>query len=338
MAVAVVLAMVACDSIHTLTTKKATQGSPYEVLVVCDGPEWQSPLGESLRALFATPVECVNQYEPMFNVMRITTRDFKGVLPAHRNILKVLCSADVKECSILAKYDVEASPQVVLTFQGPSQKAMIDYLNKNGESLLQVLEIAERNRTIDLAKQHGVKALENIISKQFGIKMHIPEGYLLRAEKKGFVWASHEYPVASQGFFIYTHPYYGKESISTKSLVEARNAAAKQIPGPSDGSYMTSVRQLPNVEDSGYVEFVPDRRVVRINGTDWVEIRGLWEVENDFMGGPFVSYTTLDKQSGQLLTLDCYVYSPKYDKRNYLRALEHLIYCIEFPVAEEAKK
>lgn len=337
MAVAMLLAVVSCDSFRTLNARKSTQGTPYEVLVVCNGREWESPLGEALRKLFATPVPAINQNEAMFTAVRITANDFKGLLPSYRNILKVICTPEVEKCAILARYDVEAAPQVVLTFQGPSQEAMIAYLNEHGQSLLQVLEIAERNRTIEFAKQHGLKPLEDIIRKQFGVEMHIPDGYLLRSERDNFVWISHEYPAASQGFFIYTHPYNGKQSISVESLVAARNKAAQLIPGPSDGSYMTTVTRIPNIEDTGYVKVVPEQKVIRINGTDWVEMRGLWEVANDFMGGPFVSYTTLDKRSGKLLTLDCYVYSPKYGKRNFLRALEHLVYCIDFP-KEESKK
>ena len=80
-----------CDSFRSLTgAKKTAQGSPYEVLVVCDGREWESALGEELRATLETPVEMLNQVEPMFNVVRITARDFKHLLPSYRNILKVL--------------------------------------------------------------------------------------------------------------------------------------------------------------------------------------------------------------------------------------------------------
>jgi hypothetical protein len=70
---------------------------------------------------------------------------------------------------------------------------------------------------------------------------------------------------------------------------------------------------------------------VKINGREWIELRGFWEVEKDFMGGPFVSYTTLDEREGELLTIDCYVYSPKYGKRNFLRPLEHLVFGVTFP-------
>ena len=326
------ISTISCDSFRSLTgAKKTAQGSPYEVLVVCDGREWESPLGEELRATLEAPVEMLNQVEPTFNVVRITARDFKHLLPSYRNILKVLCSPEIKEATILAQYDVVASPQIVLTFQGPSIAAMVDYLRQNGESLLQVLEIAERNRTIEYAKKQGAKALEKIIREEFDIEMPISNGYLFRAESDDFVWASNEYPVASQGFFIYTHPFNGKASITTEALVKARNEFAKRIPGPSNGSYMTTVKRIPNVEDDGYVDFLPQRKVVKINGREWIELRGFWEVERDFMGGPFVSYTTLDERDGELLTIDCYVYSPKYGKRNFLRPLEHLVYGVKFP-------
>ncbi len=325
------LSAVGCDSFRSLTgAKKTAQGSPYEVLVVCDGYEWESALGTELKAVLETPVEMLNQVEPMFNVVRITARDFKHLLPSYRNILKVLCSPDVKDTAILAQYDVVASPQIVLTFQGPSIQAMVDYLQANGASLLQVLEMAERNRTIEYARKQGAKALEKIIKEEFDIEMPIPNGYLFRAESEDFVWASNEYPVASQGFFIYTHPFKGKSSTSTEALVKARNEFAKRIPGPADGSYMTTVKRIPNIEDDGYVDFLPQRKVVKINGREWIELRGFWEVKGDFMGGPFVSYTTFDEREGELLTLDCYVYSPKYGKRNFLRPLEHLVYGVKF--------
>ena len=329
--VVVLLSAVGCDSFRSLTgAKKTAQGSPYEVLVVCDGYEWESALGVELKAL----VEMLNQVEPMFNVVRITARDFKHLLPSYRNILKVKASPEVKETAILAQYNVVAAPQIVLTFQGPSIQAMVEYLKANGATLLQVLEMAERNRTIEYAKKQGAKALEKIVKEEFDVDMAISNGYLFRAESEDFVWASNEYPVASQGFFIYTHPFNGKASITTEALVKARNEFAKRIPGPADGSYMATVKRIPNIEDDGYVDFLPQRKVVKINGREWIELRGFWEVKGDFMGGPFVSYTTLDERTGKLFTLDCYVYSPKYGKRNFLRPLEHLVFGVTFPTKQ----
>ena len=44
--------------------------------------------------------------------------------------------------------------------------------------------------------------------------MTVPKGYVLAADEKDFLWARYEYPTASQGFFIYSYPYRGKESLS----------------------------------------------------------------------------------------------------------------------------
>jgi hypothetical protein len=52
------------------------------------------------------------------------------------------------------------------------------------------------------------------------------------------------------------------------------------------------------------------------------------------MGGPFVSYTTVNKATKEVVTYDCYLYSPRDEKRNMLRELQHFIYLMKFPKAE----
>lgn len=68
----------------------------------------------------------------------------------------------------------------------------------------------------------------------------------------------------------------------------------------------------------------------RLNGNYTVEIRGLWRVEGDFMGGPFVSLSSLDLARKRVVTAEGFLYSPKYDKRDYLRQLEAVIYSLTF--------
>ncbi|MFR9649950.1 MAG: DUF4837 family protein, partial [Rikenellaceae bacterium] len=161
-----------------------------------------------------------------------------------------------------------------------------------------------------------------LIEEKFSIKMHIPKGYTLRADSEDFLWLSHEYPTASQGLIIYSYPLEGSvtSALRERSLVEARNKFVSRVPGPSDGSFMTT-----------YTEIEPEHRAIRIDGRLWVEMRGLWCVENDFMGGPYVSYSTIDTESNSVFTLDMYVYSPKLGKRNFLRSLEHLLHTTQIP-------
>lgn len=334
-----ILATVGCREINSLTDqgKKPIQGGAYEVLVVCNNAEWESSVGAKLRELLEQPVEMLNQNEPMFNVLRITSNDFRHLLLQHRNILKVVISDKATQAQIVAEYDVNAAPQIVLTFQAPTQQAALEYLNTNGDALLKVLEIAERNRTIAYAEKHNVKVLNDLLRSEFDIEVRIPKGYELRSQSQDFLWASYEFPTASQGFFCYSYPYRGKGSLTADYLVAMRNNFAKRIPGPSDGSYMITVEQIPNA-DGDYKPFTPLYRSVVVNGKEWIEMRGFWDVENDYMGGPFVSYTTINDATNEVFTIDCYVHSPKYGKRNFIRPLEHLVYLISFPKSVQQPK
>ena len=241
----------------------------------------------------------------------------------HRNILKIVEDPSLAATNIAVQYDVTAEPQIVLTLQGPDDKALTDYLSEHRESLVQVLEKAERDRAVKFAEAFSEQRVAKAIKSTFGVDMTVPKGYVLAADEKDFLWARYEYPTASQGFFIYSYPYEGKESLSPGALLAARNKFAARIPGPSDGSYMTT-------SDA----FAPDFRMFRMEGRLWCEMRGFWDVHGDFMGGPFVSYTTVDTATNRVFTLDCYIYSPKNPKRNYMRGVEHLLYLVKFPAAE----
>ena len=310
-----------CDAFQRLTRArlKTAQGAPYELLVVCEQREWTGRVGDTLRAVLTAPIAYLNQTEPLFDVLRVRAQDFSGMLADHRNILKVVEDPALAEASAGVEYDVTAAPQIVLTLQGPDDEAIAEYVSAHRTELVQVLEAAERNRAVAFAESYGAAAVENAVRKTFGVDMAVPQGYVLAAEQPDFIWARYEYPTASQGFFVYSYPYEGPASLSAEALIRARNKFAARIPGPSDGSYMTTSMVFP-----------PDFRMFRLEGRLWCELRGFWDVEGDFMGGPFVSYTTVDTATNRVFTLDGYVYSPKLHKRNFLRGVEHLLYGVEF--------
>ena len=148
-----------------------------------------------------------------------------------------------------------AEPQIVLTLQGPDDKALTDYLSEHRESLVQVLEKAERDRAVKFAEAFSEQRVAKAIKSTFGVDMTVPKGYVLAADEKDFLWARYEYPTASQGFFIYSYPYRGKESLSPGALLAARNKFAARIPGPVRRfvhDHLRSVRtRLPHVPHGG---------------------------------------------------------------------------------------
>lgn len=247
----------------------------------------------------------------------------------HRNVLKVFVDPSVEKAEAAVQYNVTSEPQIIVTLQAPTDSAMTAYISENRESIVHVFEQAERDRSVRANTLYNNPGIEAAMRKNFGVDMKVPKGYMLAANQPDFIWARFEYPTASQGFFAYSYPYEGPQSLEPEALVAARNKFAARIPGPSDGSYMIT-------SDA----FEPGYRIFRLEGRLWCELRGFWDVHGDFMGGPFVSFSTVDTDTNRVFTLDCYVYAPdlnKPRKRNYVRGLEHLLYTVTFPADTPAQ-
>ena len=74
------------------------------------------------------------------------------------------------------------------------------------------------------------------------------------------------------------------------------------------------------------------------DGNYAAELRGLWKIENDFMGGPFVNLSIIDLLKKRVICLDGFVYAPSKNKRNLLRQMEAMIYSVEFTNQEDMNK
>ena len=88
------------------------------------------------------------------------------------------------------------------------------------------------------------------------------------------------------------------------------------IPGETDGMYMQTT---PGSVTAGLTK--EKDRTVMIS-------RGLWEMRNDAMGGPFVSLSTVDSINSRVIVAEAFVYAPGISKRNLLRSAEAALYTL----------
>lgn len=306
---------------NAVTNPSNATGAPYELIISVSQERWDGEIGDTLRSIFLEPVEMINQREPLFDVLRINPEGLTGFIRQHRNVLIVQLNSEVKEPASYAQYDAYSKPQIVVTVVAPNTNSMVRYLTDNRKELQDLFESVERNRSVTHNRAFQEKILSGDVAKMFGMKMDIPKGYRLRTSSgDNFMWISNELPLASQGIVIYTYPYTGRDDLLTENIIKMRNEFVANIPGPSEGSFMaTSFHVDPEV---GYI---------KIHDRSWVETRGFWDVEGDFMGGPFINYTTVHPHTNQVIAIDFYVYSPQKPKRNLLRSLEHIIYSVDFP-------
>lgn len=295
-------------------------GAPYELIVAAGHDVWESPAGDTLRAMFGGRVPWINREEPLFDVLRALPSGFRGLIARHPNILIVVIGAG--ESGVKIEYDVWASPQIVISAQSSGADSLAALLGSRRAEILSALEEAHLERDLEAAKGRTRPEVAEAMHRKFGISMDIPAGFALRGEAEDFLWISNEMPASSQGIVIYASPG-DAVSVSSDELALRRDSFVRNIPGPSPGSYMATNPDMTEVS-----------RTV-IGGREWIVFRGFWDVEGDFMGGPFVSYSTA--VGGRVITVDLYVYSPdpSLSQRNHIRQLEHFVRSVRIAAGEK---
>lgn len=195
----------------------------------------------------------------------------------HRNILILRTGDRYPVSDMTARYDVNAQPQLEVTVTSPSTDSLAAFLHRYGADLTRLFEITERDRLVARAEKYRDPKIGPLIREKFGFEMSIPQGYRVRLDTTDFLWISFELPLASVGFMIYTYPVADStaaaRNTSAGNIIAARNAAVMQVPGPSDGSYMSTSTAV-----------MPDQKILTVHGRRWMQVRGFWDVTGDFMG------------------------------------------------------
>ena len=126
-----------CDALNKLSDAKrnSSQGAPYEVVVICTQPQWESALGDTLRVILRAQDPYLNSAEPLFSLFQVTPRHLTKIVSDHRNRIDVDINPNYEQASAEVQYDVASSPQIVVTLKAPSEGVLTDYLSENRESL-----------------------------------------------------------------------------------------------------------------------------------------------------------------------------------------------------------
>ena len=298
-------------------------GASGEIIVVIDKTEWNTEVGNALRNTLAVEEPFLPQRESMFSLANVPEANFSKIFQTHRNIVIVEISPSITEPTIGYQENIWAAPQTMVKISGANGAQVAKIIEENGSKLREMFLLAERSRVIENARKYGDShSLRTTVLDMFGGAPYFPRGYSMKkaSNNSNFIWISNEATYTNQGILIYTIPYIDENSLSLNYLMDQRDLVLKDnVPGPSQGSYMITNRTGPQ----GIKEVV-------FNNLNFVEVKGLWDVQNDFMGGPFVCLFLLNKENNTIIALDAFVHAPRYDKRDYLRQVESIIYSFEY--------
>ena len=238
----------------------------------------------------------------------------------HRNILILNINPQNQTTGMMYKRDQWARPQSVAQVNAYDKDGALAIIQEARDQLPEFFEAAERDRIIANSILYEELTLRDPVEKLTGGILHFPSGYKLRKQTDDFVWIADEKQYTMQTVLLYRYPVPEYDPFELDTMIAKRNEVMREnVPGMFDGSYMTT---------STAVE--PTTRSLKYHGIDFMETRGFWEVEGDFMGGPFVSHSFYSRDGKYVIVMEAFVYAPKYDKRSYLRQVESILYSFEW--------
>ena len=295
-------------------------GNAGEVLVVINKGYWEGELGSTLREILAGESPFLPQREAVFKLFNATPGGFTGSYLLHRNIVIVNVSPEVDTTGIRMTRNSWAKPQVIVTVSATTPEEASELISGNRELIVNTIEQAERDRLIASSKKYEDKEVRMAVTENIGGSPYFPTGFTMKKNTPEFMWISQETTYVNQGILIFKFPYTDSSQLTPEYLKnKLHDLWQANVPGMRENSYMT----FNKVIDPGFNN-------IEYNGQTMVEMRGLWEVENDYMGGPFVCHIFPDPARENIIILNAFVYAPKYDKRKYLRQVESIIYSFDW--------
>lgn len=310
---------------------KRSTGSVNELLIVSNNKkQWEGQLGDTLRAYFSRTQVGLTQPEPVFDLLHIDDDNLNDLFKKYHNILIVDIDPGTAQTVSETKKNLWAEPQRVIKVTAPDFDAFLEEFKAKKQTFENLFIQLERERTLTINQLATNIQLSNALERKFNIFLPIPGGFYLAKETPDFAWLRHKIAKANQdvelSILIYTMGYRDTIAFNPRHIIQWRNTMTLQhVPGPSPLSFMKVSEQ-----------FIPPvfNTITDFPGGYAVETRGIWEVENDFMGGSFLSYTFVDTTRNKVITLDGYVYHPNNDKKNYLRQLESIFFALKFSPEE----
>lgn len=325
LSVAFLLVFVSCGIRDNQIMHKNITGKAGEIVIVISSKSWDDTPGNLLRQTLAQPHLALPQEEPLFDLISVPHEAFKDIFQSTRNIIQTRISPIVENPGVIFTDNIWAFPQATVQINARNNEEFDSLFNENSDRIVAYFLKAERDRIAASYRETNEITVYNTLKSKYDVQLHVPPGFRIAEEKQDFVWVRYETPEISQAIMVYWFPYTSDSTFTVSYLLAKRDSFLKaNIPGPLEGSYMVTEHRIE-----------PLFQITQHNGNYSADIRGLWRVQNDYMGGPFIMLAELDAYRKRVVVADGYVYAPSKNKRNLIRQIEAMVYSMRFNDQEQ---
>lgn len=295
-------------------------GAAYDVLVVGKREDWKSDAGRAIFDMLNEDMPGFPQSEPLFNISFTTENDFVSIFKPLRNIIMFDIDDEIyTQGSIKFLKDQWSTPQALVRITAPNRAELAQVVKERKNEIVNYLVEAEYSRAISFYTKYCNNDYRLNIERIFKASMIIPSHLDRSRFTNDFAWMNDGNLNITQNLAIYTYPCHCVDEFDLQTLIAKRDSFMKiYVKGPSEGSYMKTEQ---NFEPSY-------RRYKDAEGHEVAEVRGLWCMEGDAMGGPFVSRFFYDEKRDRAIVTEAFVYGPNQKKRNVFRQLDAMSYSL----------
>ena len=350
---AALIVLTGCEKLDT-GYRILAGGKSGEIVVVADSATWAGPIGEALRdeiGPYQTTLSPIDE-ERLFDLRRmdLTEQFYNVVQRQHAVVFAAPLSDQTDEAQYLrdrlgpdalaaveggapgvfSKHDLWAEGQLIVYATGADEQAAAEAIRQRGPVIRRQLADLVRVRTKeDMFKKARQFELEDTLMLHHGFAVNVQHDYFIAKDTTygpdaGYVRLRRLLDGTWRDLFVTYEP--GRAPLAPDALADELDRLAEaHLPGSRDGSFVQIERRKPFRADT-----------VEIEGLQATELRGLWRMTEDFMGGPFVAYRFYEPAQDRTYTYYGMVFAPNFRKREFLRQMEVIAHTFRSDAAGSA--
>jgi len=280
----------------TITLPNST-GSNSEVVFVVSDKLWKNVIEKFVKETFEDTIDGLAKNEKVFSVLQVNHNQFNSIFKKHKNI--IIVEEDVENYSTKNKW---ALNQFVAQLNWNNDLQIFFNELRKLRSILMLKEISVIRKNLSKNSQ---KKIENKLKKKFNIDCVLPKEYDVLKIDSTFFWANYD-PKNSDEI----------KNIMIFSFNPKKNNLQQQVLDNTDSIFS---KYLIGAKEGSYVKIEPDYPPYYFENT----YRGIWKLENGFMGGPFLIKTYFVEQ--KIIVSIGLVFAPQNTKRKYIKEFEAIL-------------
>ncbi|WP_428741633.1 DUF4837 family protein [Tenacibaculum sp.] len=289
-------------------------GNTNKILVVIKANDWDGRIGDEIRTVFGEHQVGLPQPETLLSVSQIDPTGFKGFM---RNAKAVLIVREGEKDKIVVEKNKYAAPQILIYATAKNKDGLVNLIRNKGKEIIKLFKDADIKFAQRIFKKERVDENQFKTIKKLGVAIDIPKRFNLVEDTGDFLWLRQHLKSGiargdgTNNILLYSYPLEDENKVADNITTMRDVVGEKYIPGSKEGMYM--------ITEQAYTPFTYD---AQIDGKKAYETRGKWEVKNDFMAGPFINYTVIDKEHNRVVVFEGFTYAPSVNKRDFIFELE----------------